>query len=72
MFGNPSLVTRIGIGKAIGLAFGLIGFTFLPYFLPDAGWLLRWGILLWYMTVGAVIGFAGVFTSHPVLHLPMP
>jgi len=72
MFGNPSLITRIAIGKAIGFVFGLTGFILLPYFLPDASLLLRWGILLWYTTVGAFIGVFGVFTWHPVLKLPMP
>ncbi len=69
MFEKPSLVTRIAIGKGIGFLVGLIGFIFLPFFLPEAGWLIRWGILLWYTTLGAIIG---VFTYHPVLKLPMP
>jgi hypothetical protein len=72
MFDNPSLVTRIGIGKVIGLVFGFIGFIAVPYFLPEASWLLRWGILLWYTTVGAIIGVFGVFTYHPILKLPFP
>jgi len=72
MFGNPSLMTRIAIGKSIGFLFGLVGFIMLPYFLPEAGWLIRWGILLWYTTLGAVIGVFGVITYHPVLKLPMP
>ena len=72
MFEKPSLVTRIAVGKAIGLVIGLIGFIALPYFAPDAGWLVRWGILLWYPTVGAMIGVFGVFAYHPILHLPMP
>ena len=72
MFGNPSLITRIAIGKALGFLVGLAGFVFLPWFLPEAGWLLRWGILLWYATLGAIIGMFGVFTRHPVLKLPMP
>lgn len=72
MFGNPSLITRIAIGKAIGFVFGLIGLIFLPYFWPEADWLIRWGILLWYTTVGAIIGVFGVFTYHPVLKLPFP
>ena len=50
----------------------LAGFLLMPYFLPDAGWLLRWGVLLWYITVGAFIGVFGVVTYHPVLKLPMP
>jgi hypothetical protein len=72
MFVNPSLVTRIAIGKAVGLTFGLIGFIFLPYFWPDASLLLRVGILFWYTTLGAIIGVFGVITYHPVLRLPMP
>ncbi len=72
MFANPSLVTRIAIGKGLGFLFGLAGFISLPYFLPDAGWMIRWGILLWYTTLGAIIGMAGVFTRHPVLKLPLP
>ena len=72
MFGNPSLTTRIAIGKAIGFLVGLAGFVLLPWFMPEAGWLIRWGILLWYTTLGAIIGMFGVFTWHPVLKLPMP
>ena len=72
MFGNPSLITRIAIGKGIGFLFGLAGFVLLPYFLPEADWQLRWGILLWYTTIGAIIGVFGVFTYHPVLKLPFP
>ena len=60
MFENPSLTTRILIGKSIGFLFGLAGFVLLPLFLPEAAWLIRWGILLWYTTVGAIIGVFGV------------
>jgi len=72
MFNNPSLITRIAIGKSIGLAFGLIGLIFMPFFLPEAGWMIRWGILLWYTTLGAIIGVFGVITYHPILKLPLP
>ncbi|MDE0820670.1 MAG: hypothetical protein OSA95_06090 [Opitutales bacterium] len=72
MFENPSLNTRVGIGKAIGFLFGLLGFIFMTYFLPDVGWMLRWGVLLWYTAVGAMIGVFGVFTYHPVLKMPWP
>ena len=72
MFGKPSLMTRIVVGESIGFLVGLIGFIFLPYFLPEGGWLIRWGILLWYTTFGAIIGVFGVFTYHPILKLPMP
>ncbi len=72
MFGKPSLMTRIAVGKGIGFLIGLMGFISLPYFLPEAGWLIRWGILLWYTTFGAIIGVFGVITHHPILNLPMP
>ena len=72
MFSNPSLVTRIAIGKGIGFVIGLTGFIVLPYFMPESNLMLRWGILLWYTTVGAIIGVFGVFTWHPVFQLPMP
>lgn len=69
MFANPSLVTRVAIGKGIGFLVGLMGFVFLPHFLPETDGLLRWGILLWYTTFGAIIGLIGVLTFHPVLKL---
>jgi len=72
MFDNPSLTTRIAIGKIVGFAIGLIGFVLMPYIWPEAPLMLRWGVLLWYTTVGAIIGLVGVFTRHPVLRLPMP
>ena len=56
MFKNPSLITRIAIGKTIGFLFGLSGFILLPYYLPDVDLMIRWGILLWYTTLGAIIG----------------
>ncbi len=72
MFGKPSLVTRIATGKAVGFAFGLAGFLMVPYLLPEADPMLRWGFLLWYTTLGAIIAIFGVFDWHPVLELPLP
>jgi hypothetical protein len=72
MFPSPSLVTRIAVGKTIGFVFGLIGFLMIPYVLPGADPMLRWGFLLWYTTLGAVIAIFGVFDRHPLLNLPMP
>lgn len=72
MFENPSLVTRIAIGKAVGFAIGLIGLTIIPYLWPDSSWMERIGFLFWYTTIGAFVGVMGVFTWHPVLKLAMP
>jgi len=44
----------------------------LPVIWPEAPLILRWGILLWYMTLGAIIGMFGVFTRHPVFGFPLP
>jgi hypothetical protein len=72
MLKHPSLTTRVAIGKGIGFLFGLAGFVLLPSFLPEADALIRWGILLWYTTVGAIIGVFGIYTRHPLLNLPLP
>ncbi len=72
MFSKPSLMTRIVVGKIVGAVIGLAGFLMLPLFWPEADWLIRWGVLLWYTTVGAIIGVMGVYTRHPLLNFPMP
>lgn len=72
MFGKPSLVTRIAIGKLIGFGFGLLGLALMPWLWPDSSWMERIAFLLWYTTMGAFIGLSGVFTWHPVLRMPMP
>ncbi len=69
---SNSITVRVGVGKGIGFLFGLAGFILLPYFLDGATWQQRWGILLWYTTVGAVVGVFGVFNRHPVLGIPLP
>lgn len=72
MLKNPSLMTRIIIGEGVGLAVGLIAFLSLPYFWPEVPMMTRWGILLWYWTLGAFVGVFGVMTWHPMLKLPTP
>ena len=52
MFGNPSLNTRIAVGKTLGALFGLAGFIYLTVYPVGDESLLRWGILLWYTTLG--------------------
>ena len=43
-----------------------------PPYCNGVSWLVRWGILLWYVTLGAIIGAFGFYTQHPVLKFPMP
>lgn len=72
MFKNPSLITRIAIGKLVGFVLGLVGIISLSYMWPDSSWMERLAFLLWYTTVGAFIGVFGVLNWHPILRLPMP
>ena len=71
MFGRPSLNTRIAIGKTLGALFGIAGFIYLTVYPAGDNTLLLWGILLWYTTLGAVIGMFGVYTRHPLLKVPL-
>jgi hypothetical protein len=72
MFNNPSIITRIAIGKLIGFLVGSIGFFIITLVLPETSLMFRIGIILWYTTFGAIIGVFGIFTWHPVLKLPLP
>ncbi len=72
MLENPSLTTRIVIGKSIGFALGLIGLIVIPFLWPDSGWMERIAFLFWYTTLGAFVGLVGVMTWHPLLRMPMP
>ncbi|MEM1044591.1 MAG: hypothetical protein AAGL24_00515 [Pseudomonadota bacterium] len=65
-------MTRIAVGKAVGLALGAIGFSVLQLTLPDVDAFLPWAVLFWYATLGAIIGVYGVIAWHPILQLPLP
>ena len=56
MLGRNSLLTRIAIGKAIGMVIGIACFFALPLVMPQPTWQLRVGVLFWYITTGAFIG----------------
>ena len=68
----PKLVIRIGIGKVTGALFGLSGFLLIPDMNPETDLILKWGVLFWYITFGAIIGIMGLFDRHPVFGFPMP
>lgn len=72
MFIKPSLTTRITVGKSIGFFIGLTAFIFIPYFLPEHSATLKWGVFLWYIVFGAVIGVFGVYTKIPVVNIVIP
>ena len=72
MKNNSALITRIAIGKTIGFIIGLIGFFMLPQFMPDVSMQLQWGVLLWYITFGAIIGVFGELTFIPIINISFP
>ena len=72
MTAQKALIYRVGAGKALGLIVGLVGFFALPLFVENPSLMLRVGILLWYPTLGAIIGMFGIFAYHPVLEFPLP
>ena len=71
MFDNPSLLKRLAAGRLFSLIAGLVFFFTIPLVWPPAKLTPRWGVLLWYPLVGAVVGLIGIYRSHPVLRLPM-
>ena len=68
---SPAIAKRIAVAKGAGFLFGLAGLITLPYFWPDADWMIRWGILLWYTTLGGIVGIFGVSTRHPILKMDL-
>ena len=52
---DSSANTRIALGTMLGGLIGLGGFVLLPALVQDADPWLRWGILFWHPTLGAVI-----------------
>lgn len=69
---SKAFLYRVAAGLVLGLVVGLLGFFLMPKYLHDVSLVLRSAILLWYTTLGALIGMFGVFAYHPVLRFPMP
>ena len=66
---NTYLLKRIGTGKALGFVIGLAAFFMVPVIWPGESMWLRFGVLLWYTTFGAMIGVLGLFDFHPLLKI---
>lgn len=70
--GRMSLRTQCVVAKAVGLLIGVLGFALMPLFMPDADPMLRWGVLLWYPTLGAVIVAADTLYLAGASPVPLP
>jgi len=72
MFKHPSLIMRITYGKILGFVLAGAWFLVLPDFFPELGTAMKWGFVLYYTLIGAMVGFVGIFTTCPVLGISMP
>ncbi len=61
---------RMISAKISGLVLGLIAFFTMPMLVDGLSPFFRWGMLLWYLTFGTVVGLAGLakpFKISPIL-----
>ena len=52
---QPSITTRLVVAKTLGTFFGLMALVGLSIMLPESGWLTRFGMLAWYITLGSIV-----------------
>ncbi|MFA5917854.1 MAG: hypothetical protein WC850_06500 [Candidatus Gracilibacteria bacterium] len=69
---KSKITQRVGLGKGIGLIFGGFAFFIIPMILNNTSLFLRFGVWLWYITLGALIGIFGVMDNYPYLKLKIP
>ncbi|MEM6973500.1 MAG: hypothetical protein AAF577_11905 [Pseudomonadota bacterium] len=67
MHSAPTLLTRVAVAKMVGLMIGLVGFLLIPLIVPEAPSAARWGVLLWYPTMGVVIAMLEVLDNADML-----
>ena len=65
-------MTRLIVSKTVGLLFGLLALLGISVFVPESCLLTRFGLLLWYFTMGGIIGIVGMLDIHPVLYIRLP
>lgn len=69
---NKNLLQRIYWSKGLGLCFGLMAFVLLPYMWPDVTVYMRWGVFLWHLIIGGIIGVVGFIAESPMGHIQAP
>lgn len=63
---------RIAYGKTTGFVLAGGGILLFPDFFPDMSLAFKWGFVLYYTIIGALVGLTGIMTYNPVIKLPMP
>jgi len=66
MFNKHSITGRIFVGKLTGFSIGLLALFTLPLLSVGTTLEFNLGFLLLMVTMGAMIGFIGMFTHHPL------
>ncbi|MBT4989701.1 MAG: hypothetical protein HOM96_04105 [Rickettsiales bacterium] len=66
-----AIIKLIVIGKFTGFFIGMIGFFSLPILIPDTSLMFLSGFVLWYTTMGAVIGVFCYINWYPILGRPI-
>lgn len=69
---NTKLIKRIGMWKMIGLIAWLIGYFTIPYIFSDVDQILKIALLLWYITLWAIVWVFWVWDSVPLFNIKMP
>jgi len=67
-----TLLNRIKVGKFIGFLAGGIVFFGSPFFGIDLDTRFGLGLWMFYITLGAMIGFMGMYDHHPMFKFKMP
>ncbi|MGX9854509.1 hypothetical protein ACR03S_03560 [Limimaricola variabilis] len=65
------LMKRVALAKSLGLMFGLVAPILLTP-VSAAETMLVWGIVLWAVILGALVGLAGQFDRVPLIDLRLP
>jgi len=71
MFNINSLTGRLAIGKMIGLIVGVVVIALLPTFGFPLFSAFGLGALIMFVLMGILIGFIGIFDTHPLLGFKM-
>ncbi len=66
-----SLTVRVVVGQLAGLAVGFAALALLIALAPETDVRIKIGVVLWFATIGTLIGTVGVFSRHPIIGTPI-
>jgi hypothetical protein len=72
MLNLKSITGRLIVGKTLGFLLGGIAFFIMPFFVPEISMQFNLGMWLLFILMGVMIGFIGIFTTHPFFNIKMP